>query len=524
MSGSRREFLGRVAAGLVLGARKSGGEPAGAGTGAGATDPLVLDGPQLLAALQSGELSAEALARSALRRLQECGDLNIVTWKSEPAVMEAARAVDRRRVRGERLAPLAGVPILVKDNINTVGFATTAGTQGLKGYRPALDATVVSRLRAQGALVLAKTNMHELACGSTSSNAFFGPVRNPYARNRITGGSSGGTAAGLAARASVVGLGSDSAGSARIPAALCGVAGFRPSFGPGYRRYPSDGIVPLARALDTCGPMGRTVADVIVLDEAITGRPVRAGVQLRGARLGVSRADHWSKLDPEVARVGERGLALLREAGAELVEVDLRPVWKHAEDAFWTLLLAGMQTDIADFLKRDVPGVSLERLIAGIRSVDVREVFDKNLRERVEPAALEAAKVEQRRAQVRYGELFQRYRLDAVIFPTVPMLAPTIRPDGDRLDDTVMVGGEAVAAGMAGIRHTVAACALGAPGLSIPAGLSAEGLPVGLEIDGISGADERVLALGRQIELVWGPLAAPGGRDRAGAHPAGREG
>jgi indoleacetamide hydrolase len=514
MGGSRREFIAAVA-GLVVSMEKSRAVP-----GASSSDPLALDGPRLLEALRSGDLSAEGYTRSALRRLQECSDLNIVTWKSEQAVLEAARSVDRRRGRGEPVGYLAGAPILVKDNINTVGFATTAGTEGLKNYQPTVDATVVSGLRAQGGLVLAKTNMHELACGSTSSNAFFGPVRNPYSPQRISGGSSGGTAAGLAARATVFGFGSDSAGSARIPASFCGVAGFRPSFGPGHRRYSSDGIVPLARELDTCGPMGRTVADVIALDEVITGRPTRPTAQLRGARLGISRADHWTKLDPEVGRVGERALGQLRAAGVELVEVDLRPVNKEAEEVFWTLLLAGMQQDIGDFLAREVPGVSLEKLISGIRSVDVREVFEKNLRERVNPAALEAAKLQRRRAQQHYQELFQRHQLDAVIFPTVPVLAPLIRSNGDRLDDTVLVAGKPAPAGLTGIRHTMAACALGAPALSIPAGLSADSLPVGLEIDGVPGADERILALGRQIELLWGPLPAPRLCQKTPAHSA----
>jgi len=507
MDGSRREFMASVAAGIMLAAKESWPPSK---TPSAANDPLSLDGSQLLEALQSGHLSSESYTRSALRRLQKCSDLNIVTWKSEQDVLEAARSIDQRRRRGERLGHLSGVPILVKDNINTVGFATTAGTEALQNYRPKTDATVERRLRAQGALVLAKTNMHELACGSTSSNAFFGAVGNPYVDDHISGGSSGGTAAGLAARVSVFGLGSDSAGSARIPASFCGVAGFRPSFGPGQRRYPSDGIVPLARELDTPGPMGRTVADIILLDEALTGRLTHGPMQLRGTRLGVSRADHWSKLDPEVARIGQLALQQLQTVGVELVEVDLRPVNKDAGDVFWTLLLAGMQTDIKDFLEYEVSGVTLEKLIDGISSVDVREVFEKNLREPVKPAELEAAKLQRRRVQRQYEELFQRHRLDAVIFPTVPMLAPPIRPHGDRLDDTVVLAGETVPAGMTGIRHTVTACALGAPGLSIPAGLSAGCLPVGLEIDGIPGGDDRILALGRQIELLWGALPPPG--------------
>ena len=503
MNRSRREFMATVAAGLVLPPKSSWASPP--------VDLFALDGPQLLAALRSGDVSVESYAQSALRRLHDCKDLNIVTWQSDDAVLAAARAVDRRRGRGEWLRPLAGAPILIKDNINTVGFATTAGTERLGIYRPTLDATVVSRLRGQGALVLAKTNMHELACGATSSNAFFGPVRNPYSTQRISGGSSGGTAAGLAARASVFGLGSDSAGSARIPAAFCGVVGFRPSFGPSHRRYPSDGIVPLARDLDTCGPMGRTVADVVLIDEAITGRAIGAVASLRGVRLGISRADRWTALDPEVARVSEWALKQLQAAGAQLVEVDFQPLHKQAEEIWWTLLLAGMQNDIADFLAHQVPGLTLSALIAGVRSGDVREVFDKNMSPPVKPESLAAARDNRRRLQGRYGGLFQQHRLDAVIFPTVPVLAPPIRSNGDRLDDTVLLAGEAAPAGLVSIRHTLTACALGAPALSIPAGLSAEGLPVGIEIDGVPGSDEKILGLGRQIERVWGALPAPAG-------------
>jgi mandelamide amidase len=170
-----------------------------------------------------------------------------------------------------------------------------------------------------------------------------------------------------------------------------------------------------------------------------------------------------------------------------------------------------MQTDIADFLGHQVPGLTLSALIAGVRSGDVREVFEKNMSPPVKPETLAAARDNRRRLQARYGELFQQHRLDAVIFPTVPVLAPPIRPDGDRLDDTVLLAGAAAPAGLVSIRHTLTACALGAPGLSIPAGLSAEGLPVGLEIDGVPGSDDAILALGRQIERVWGTLPAPAG-------------
>jgi indoleacetamide hydrolase len=195
-----------------------------------------------------------------LRICKASGDLNALTWMSEEKLLESARRSDLARTRGEALGPLAGIPVVVKDNIDTIGFPTSAATSSLKDNHPTGNAPIVDALEARGAYVFAKANMHELAGGGMSSNPVFGPVRNPYDRARVAGGSSGGTAAAIAARMAPIGLGTDTAGSVRIPSAFCGTVGLRPT-SVGGKRYSSDGIVPLALDLDTAGPMARCVAE-----------------------------------------------------------------------------------------------------------------------------------------------------------------------------------------------------------------------------------------------------------------------
>ena len=184
------------------------------------------------------------------------------------------------------MGALHGLPILIKANIATANVPTSAGTPALRDYRPASDAPVVARLFSAGAILLGKTNMHELAYGITSNNGAFGAVHNPYNPALIPGGSSGGNGAAIAARMCPAGLGTDTGGSVRIPAALCGIVGLRPTVG----RYSGAGIVPLSRTMDTAGPMARSVEDLVLLDSVITGQnaPVQPAA-LRGLRLGAAR-------------------------------------------------------------------------------------------------------------------------------------------------------------------------------------------------------------------------------------------
>ena len=237
--------------------------------------------------IRRGELSAERYAQALLAQYKAHTNLNAVVYIDEAKLGEDAREVDRARARGAQLPSLAGLPIILKDNINTVGFPTTAGTSFLKDYRPKANAPLADMLFKQGAILFAKSNMHELALGGTSANPTFGYVKNPYDLSRIPGGSSGGTAAALAARIVPLGIGSDTTGSVRMPSHFCGIAGLRPSNPKTNKPYPIEGIVPLQLAFDAPGPMARSVADVALIHAAVTRGPELAAIDLRGVRIGV---------------------------------------------------------------------------------------------------------------------------------------------------------------------------------------------------------------------------------------------
>ena len=231
--------------------------------------------------------------------------------------MAAARRIDAMRDSGNTLPRLAGLPIVVKDNINTANLPTTGGTAALRGVQPKSNAPSLQKLLDAGAIVIGKSNLHELAFGITSTNLtpFAGAVKNPYDRTRIPGGSSGGTAAAIAARIVPAGLGTDTGGSTRVPAALCGIVGLRPSVGNGgaQRRYTdTNAVVPISHTRDTVGPMARTVADVALLDAVITGSPLATAVPLRGLRIGVP-ASFWAGMDSQLAAVVIKAEARLGE-------------------------------------------------------------------------------------------------------------------------------------------------------------------------------------------------------------------
>jgi indoleacetamide hydrolase len=272
--------------------------------------------------MRRGELNAERYAQVLLDRYKVHTNLNTVTYIDEVRLLEDAREIDRARARGAQLGPLAGLPMMLKDNINTVGFPTTAGTAFLKDYRPKTNAPLANILFKQGAILFAKSNMHELALGSTSANPTFGYVKNPYDLSRIPGGSSGGTAAAVAARIVPAGLGSDTTGSIRMPAHFCGIAGLRPSNPKTNKPYPVEGIVPLQLEFDVAGPMARNVADVALIHAAVTHQAELAPADLRGVRIGLPRAYFWETLDGDVAKIAETTLDKLRGAGAVLVDVD----------------------------------------------------------------------------------------------------------------------------------------------------------------------------------------------------------
>ena len=304
----RREFLittSQVVGGMVV----SSILPA-TPTGAANSNLVELSATAAVAAIRNGDIKAENYARALLDRAQQLASLNAFRILDREMVLEAARNADKRRASGAQLGVLHGLPIPVKDSVNTKALPTSNGTRALANFRPKDDAAVLKPLFAQGAILMGKTNLHELSFGWTS-NAIFGPVRNPYDPSRVPGGSSGGSAAAVAARMAPLAIGEDTLGSIRVPSTDCGLAGLRPSFG----RYPDAGIMPLTdNKFDQVGPIARSVDDLLLFDTVLVTNPTPiAPKPLKDVRLGVSRGFLMSGLDPEVDRVSKEVLEKLRK-------------------------------------------------------------------------------------------------------------------------------------------------------------------------------------------------------------------
>lgn len=477
-----------------------------------AAEQLAMNSSQAVAAIRSGRLSAEAYVNTLLARAEQLKDLNAFIVLDRAGATAAARRVDAQRRSGAALPALAGLPIVVKDNINTRDLPTTAGTAALRNVRPGANAPTLQKLIDAGAIVLGKTNLHELAFGITSTNltTFAGPVKNPYDTQRSPGGSSGGTAAAIAARIVPSGLGTDTGGSTRVPAALCGIVGLRPSVGNGgaERRYDGAGVVPISHTRDTVGPMGRSVADVALLDSVITGTPLAAALPLRGLRIGVP-ASFWAGLDAQVAAVMALARGKLQAAGVVFVDVDIPTLAEVNAKVSFQLALHEPIADIPAYLAATgVTGIGLAEVAAGVASPDVKGAFGAILADAFGKDYNAAMRTHRPRLRYLYENYFRSAVLDAMMFPTTIAPAPLI--DLANGSGKVSVnGGAPVDTFATFIRNTDPGSNAGIPGLALPAGLTSSGLPVGLELDGPVGSDARLLGIGLSVEALLGSLPAP---------------
>ena len=391
--------------------------------------------------------------------------------------------------------PLAGVPLAVKDNLDTRDFPTTGGTPALAGSRPDRDQHAVGRLRAAGAAVIGKTNLHELALGITSNNAAFGPVRNPHDPSRSAGGSSGGSAVAVATGVAPIALGTDTGGSVRIPAAHCGVVGFRPTVG----RWGSDRCVPISHTRDTAGILATSVADAALVDELVTGEPAAARPERR-LRIGIPRVGFHTDLHPEVAACAERTLARLADAGVELVEVEVAGA--HELDAACGLAIVFVEIlrDIPAYLAT-LPGperdLTFADVLARVASPDVRGGLEVAASGAFTEEAYRQALATRDRLRDAYAAALHHDagRLDALLYPTVPLPAP---PVGD--DDTTELNGQQVPTFLTSIRNTGPGSTAGMPSISLPAGRTGTGLPIGMSLEALPGEDAALLAVARQVE------------------------
>ncbi|MFQ6004337.1 MAG: amidase family protein [Woeseia sp.] len=456
-------------------------------------------------AMRQGELSAENYAGALLRQCEIGKYLNAFITLDPPRVLEAAREADLKRASGAEMGMLHGLPIPVKDSVNTKDYPTTGGTPALRDFHVAGDAKLIRLLVGAGAIVMGKTNIHELSFGWTSNNLAFGAVHNPYDVSRIPGGSSGGTAAAVAAGMAPLGIAEDTQGSIRVPAALCGICGFRPT----THRYPNQGVMPITPLFDQLGPHAQTVSDLMLFDSVITGEPSLADPSsLRGVRLGVARDYYFDSLDAEVERITSEALRKLADAGAVLIEADVPELDKLIRLTTAQLQLYDVIPRFSEYLDRFEAGITFDQLLAQASS-DIRDAFQQYVLPGAEFPVSKQDYVAARDIHLpalrrRMRDYFQENDIAAMVFAATMAPAPPIGQDVE-----IEINGSMVSLEIALARNISPGSTAGIPGLVLPAGLTPNGLPVGIELDGPEGSDRSLLALGRAIEQLIGPLPSP---------------
>ncbi|MBT4738841.1 MAG: hypothetical protein HOH20_13830 [Rhodospirillaceae bacterium] len=442
-----------------------------------------------------GETTSEEICHALSDAIEAASDLNAYATFDRAALMAQAKEADVAMNLGNVRGPLHGVPLILKDNINTTALPTSGGTPALVGNDPGSNAPIAARLFQAGALLAGKANLHELSAGGTSANHTFGPVRNPYDHTCIPGGSSGGTAATIAAGLAPAGLGTDTAGSVRVPAALCGIFGFRPTTG----RYSGEGIVPLSRTQDTAGPLATTMDDIILLDSvlALTSNPI-TDRDAKGLRIGIAE-NLMAVSTPAVTQVIDLALEKLMKAGATIIPIDLTPLRDLQLAATVGVIDKEFSDVMRSYLKAYAPHLSIEVLIDSVASPSVKSFTKERLEKTFDLEAYAKATGEDLSAyQAAWEALLIENKIDAIAFPTTPDVALPLAED-----DSVIQDGEVVFSWFY-FRHTGMGAVGQRPGISIPAGLSQSGMPVGLELDGLPGKDEDLLAVAKAVADALG--------------------
>ena len=458
-------------------------------------NPIDLTLAELSARLAAKDVSSAEVTAACLERIRATDALlGAFLFVDETGAMTHAQAADERRAAGRARGPLDGVPLALKDIFCTEGIPTTCGSKILDGFVPPYDSTHVRRLKDAGAVLLGKLNMDEFAMGSSNETSAFGPCRNPWDTSRTPGGSSGGSAAAVAARQCFATLGTDTGGSIRQPAAFSGVTGLKPTYG----RCSRYGVIAFASSLDQVGPFGRTAEDCALVLQAIAGKdpmdstsldaPVpdwaagMKGASVKGMRLGVPKEYFVEGLDPEVEKAVREAMRLLEELGATLVPVEL-PHTEYGISTYYVVAPAECSSNLARF-----DGVRYgmsKREEGALREMYFRtraEGFGPEVKRRImigtyalssgyyDAYYLRAQKV---RTLIKrdFDEAFQM--VDAIVTPTTPGVAFRL---GERTEDPLQMY-------LADV-FTLACNLAGLPGMSVPCGFSSNGLPIGLQILG----------------------------------------
>ncbi|HEY3156320.1 MAG TPA: Asp-tRNA(Asn)/Glu-tRNA(Gln) amidotransferase subunit GatA [Candidatus Eisenbacteria bacterium] len=474
------------------------------------SEALVLESAEAIGrSVLSRERSAADVARTFLDRIDRTAEqLHTYLHRDRERTLAMAKAVDARIASGEKLTPLAGVPVALKDNLCTRGVPTTCGSRILEGYLPPYDAHVVERLREAGAVFTGKTNCDEFAMGSSTENSAYFPTKNPWDLERVPGGSSGGSAASVAAGEAPLALGSDTGGSVRQPAAFCGVFGLKPTYGA-VSRY---GLVAFASSLDQIGPIARTARDTALLYNAICGRDERdmtsraeaAAVPLEelergvsGLRLGIPRDVIGEGVDPEILSCLDRVAKALAKKGAEILDVTL-PHARYSIATYYLIAPAEASSNLAryDGVRYGFRAKSgdLQTMYAATRG----RGFGREVRRRIllgtyalsagyyDAYYLRAMKV---RTLIRRDFEQALTRADAILLPTTP--TPPFKI-GEKVDDPLAMYLNDI--------FSIPASLAGVPALSFPAALTKANLPIGLQLVGRPFEEATLLRVARAWE------------------------
>lgn len=465
---------------------------------------------EMAAGLRAGEFSSEELTRSCLQRIEtHDAQLNSVITLTAEAALAAAQAADARLKTGDA-TPLTGIPYLHKDIFCTEGVRTSCGSRMLDNFEAPYDATVTAKLKQAGAVMLGKTNMDEFAMGSSNETSFYGAVKNPWDTERVPGGSSGGSAAAVAARLAPLATGTDTGGSIRQPAALCGITGIKPTYG----RVSRYGMIAFASSLDQAGPLATSAQDAAYMLEAMSGfdprdstsidQPVESYAQsleqdLRGLTIGLPREYFSEGLDAQVGAAVEAAIEEYRKLGAEVKEISL-PNTALAVPAYYVVAPAECSSNLS----------RMDGVRFGYRCEDPKDLEDLYTRSRGEGFGAEVKrriligtyalsagyydayylKAQQVRRLIR-DDFVQAFKdVDIIMGPTSPNTAFRL---GERADDPVTMYLSDI--------YTIAVNLAGLPGMSIPAGM-VDGLPVGLQLIGDYFAEGRLLNAAHRFQQV----------------------
>jgi len=461
---------------------------------------------QLEAMIRSGEINSKKLVQVYFDRIAKYDGpkgLNAYLTLASETAMKEAEQLDKLAKEKKFKGPLHGMPIAVKDNLDTKDMRTTGGSKILAQWQPKQDAFVVEKLKKAGAIVLGKTNLHEFAFGITTNNTNYGPTRNPYDKTRIPGGSSGGSGAAASASLCAAAIGTDTGGSVRIPAALCGVVGLKPTLG----RVGRGGMMYLSFTRDVIGPITRTVADSAILLEAISGQDPRDPESasravpgyvsslkdgVKGKTFGVPRKLFYENIHPDTQKVMDDALKVVKDLGGNLKEVEVKNM-EIATPTGFNIVLAECIYLMEEYFKAFDPEATIEKYAEQF-GPDVKPPIVGSKAKPV-PGFVYAKSVREDRNKMIAGFRTAMMGVDALLFPTTPLPACKI---GDDMETELL--GKKVDTFLTFIRNCDPVSVVGYPAITVPAGYSKDGLPIGLQIVAKPWEEAKMLGIAHNFE------------------------